>query len=236
MSNPQCEDGYTPIANELLEALSRIRIPGESIQVFWVILRKTYGYRKKEDWIALSQFRETGIIKTHISRAITKLVDMKIVTKKGNGIKLTYRINKKYQEWEALPKKVTLPKKVICVTQKGQAALPKKVTTKEKVTKENTTKEMFPICSAWKAFVEMRKAIKKPMTEYAMKLRVNDLSKLQAQGQDPIAVLNQSIAGNWQDLYPLKAKEAPAPVINAAPITTNRDSELLKKAMARYEN
>ena len=27
MANPQCENGYTRIANEILEALSKIRIP-----------------------------------------------------------------------------------------------------------------------------------------------------------------------------------------------------------------
>lgn len=30
MANPQCENGYTRIANEILEALSKIRIPGEA--------------------------------------------------------------------------------------------------------------------------------------------------------------------------------------------------------------
>lgn len=65
--------------------------------------------------------------------------------------------------------------------------------------------EMLEICKAWKAYVEMRIHIGKKMTDYAMKLRVNDLEKLQAQGHNPIAVLNQSTASNWQDLYPIKA-------------------------------
>jgi len=33
MASPQLENGYTRIANELMEALARIRIPGEARQV-----------------------------------------------------------------------------------------------------------------------------------------------------------------------------------------------------------
>ena len=64
--------------------------------------------------------------------------------------------------------------------------------------------KMLEICQAWKAFVEMRKLIKKPMTVYAMKLRIKDLMALAEQGHDPIAVLNQSVSANWQDLYAVK--------------------------------
>ena len=48
MAMPQVENGYTRIANELLEALAKIRIPGEARQVFDVIMRKTYGFRKSD--------------------------------------------------------------------------------------------------------------------------------------------------------------------------------------------
>lgn len=33
MAEPQKENGYTPIANEIMDALCRIRIPGEERQV-----------------------------------------------------------------------------------------------------------------------------------------------------------------------------------------------------------
>ena len=38
MANPQTENGYTKIANEIMEALAHIRIPGEAMQVLLVIL------------------------------------------------------------------------------------------------------------------------------------------------------------------------------------------------------
>lgn len=150
---PQCEDGYTRIANELLEALCRTRVPGEAMQIFLVILRKTYGYKKKVDAIALSQFvTATGIVKTHVSRAIEKLVQMNmIVTQKGNGITVTYEINKHYDTWRPLPKKVTLPKKVIKVTQKGNLPLPKKGTTKDNITKERKK----DVCADFESFYSL---------------------------------------------------------------------------------
>ena len=103
---PQCEDGFTRIANELMDALATIRIPGESMQILWTILRKTYGFGKKEDRISLAQFHEsTDIPKPRIVRALSKLVEMQIVNKNGSGHFPNYGINKRYEEWEATPKK-----------------------------------------------------------------------------------------------------------------------------------
>ena len=141
MTSPQLENGYTRIANEIMEALAGIRISGEARQVLDVILRKTYGYQKKEDIIALSQFcLITKISKTHVCLALNKLAIMNlIITKKGNGLGNIYKFNKDYSSWKALPKKVTITKKGNGHYQKREYSLPIMGHTKEK--KENTTKE-----------------------------------------------------------------------------------------------
>ena len=83
MADPQLEKGYTKIANEILEALAKIRIPGEARQILDVILRKTYGWGKKEDNISLSQFQKnTNLSKPNICRGINKLINMNIIIKK----------------------------------------------------------------------------------------------------------------------------------------------------------
>ena len=88
---PQLEDGYTRIANELIDAISAIRVPGEAMQIFWFILRKTYGFNKKFDAIALSQFlAATGLKKPNICRALKKLADLNMVVIKKD--------NKRYQK------------------------------------------------------------------------------------------------------------------------------------------
>lgn len=145
MASPQKENGYTSISNELMGALARIRINGEARQVLDFILLKTYGWNKKEDAISLSQFvNGTGLKKTTICKAINKLQSMNIVTQKDNDVANIYGILKNYEYWKPLPKKITivksLPKKIMVVTQKDNASLPKKGPTITTTTKATTTK------------------------------------------------------------------------------------------------
>lgn len=102
MGNPQCEDGYTKIANELLEAMSKFRIPGEACQLLLFILRKTYGFNKKHDGIATSQIMiGTGLSRQGVERARRTLKAMNLIsTVKNRGTNyLTYSINKLYKTW-----------------------------------------------------------------------------------------------------------------------------------------
>lgn len=144
MANPQAENGHTDIANTIMEALAKTRIPGEARQVLDFILRKTYGWHKKEDAIALSQFvLGTGLKKPIVIRARTKLLHMNLINviKKDNADGLTYRFNKNFDIWKPLSKKITLAKKIISVVQKDNKSLSKMIPTKETITKETTTKE-----------------------------------------------------------------------------------------------
>lgn len=138
--------GYTKIPDEIIEALARIRIPGEATQVLWAIIRKTYGWGKPEDTISLSQFTlSTGLKKPHVSRAITKLLGLNIIIKKGNGLIPKYRINKDFDKWQPLSKKVTLPKKVKGISQKDNDSLPFWGTTRD-TTQETLIQETKHMC------------------------------------------------------------------------------------------
>ena len=54
----------------------------------------------------------------------------------------------------------------------------------------------------WLAFVEMRRAIHKPLaTKHAVEYAIKKLDKLRASGQDPGAVLRQSVLASWQGLF-----------------------------------
>lgn len=57
---------------------------------------------------------------------------------------------------------------------------------------------------ALKAFLQMRSFIKKPMTEYALKLMLKKLDEFGNTDDTKIAILNQSITNNWQGIFPLK--------------------------------
>jgi len=125
MSSPQLENGYTKIANEIMEALSKYRIPGEQMQCLLFLLRKTYGYNKVCDRISNSQYVVgTGINKRNVKRALDGLIEKRTVVKKDNEYIPTYQFNKDYRLWRLLSKKTTS-------CQKRPKQLSKKTDTKE---------------------------------------------------------------------------------------------------------
>jgi len=109
MANPQVEDGYTRIANELLEALARIRIPGEAMQITLTVLRQTYGFQKKTDAISLDRFcLATGLKKSNCVRAIRKSLAMNLIIRTDNNRVPKYSINKDFETWKPLSEGITV--------------------------------------------------------------------------------------------------------------------------------
>ncbi len=101
MAKPQLEKGFTRIANEILEALSRVNLSPYESRVFWFVVRRTYGFNKKTDRISLSQFEAgTGVKERHVVRAIKSLARKRmIVTHKDGPQSVRYGIQKDYETW-----------------------------------------------------------------------------------------------------------------------------------------
>lgn len=61
----------------------------------------------------------------------------------------------------------------------------------------------------WNGFCEMRKKIKKPLTDRAAKMILNELERL-APGDNNTKglILDQSVKRCWQDVYPLKGEKS----------------------------
>lgn len=57
---------------------------------------------------------------------------------------------------------------------------------------------------AWSGYEEMRKKIKKPLTDRARKLAITELEKLRIAGHPPERVLNQSVLNSWAGVFELK--------------------------------
>lgn len=57
---------------------------------------------------------------------------------------------------------------------------------------------------AWAGFDAMRRRERHPLTVRAASLIVLELQKLQAQGHDPAAVLDQSTRNGWRDVFPIR--------------------------------
>lgn len=140
MASPQKENGYTAIANEIIERMATISFSVYEIRVIFIVWRKTYGWKKKEDWIALSQISKmTNILPQHVSRTIKGLIKRNIL--KRNGRKIGF--NKNYEQWDSLLPIQVIPNEVRGVTYPGIKNIPIQVTTKEK--KETIQKkDVFP--------------------------------------------------------------------------------------------
>ena len=77
--------------------------------------------------------------------------------------------------------------------------------------------------TAWDGFVEMRKKIRKPLTERAQALAIKKLEQHRNRGHDPNAILDQSTLNGWQDLYELKPNQGGQR--NGKPNTNFRDEK-----------
>lgn len=100
MASPQKENGFTPTAHELVEAICALNISGTAHRVLRYIERKTYGFNKKKDYVSISQFEV--VLKTDrrtIIRALDALEKSNIIIINRDNITNEYCINKDYDTW-----------------------------------------------------------------------------------------------------------------------------------------
>jgi len=216
MAKPQVENGHTQIANEILEQLAKLYLSPNQWQVVIFIIRKTYGYKKKVDYIANSQIVEgTGLSKSVISRVLKRLQERNIINRKKKHI----GFQKDWEQWK-LAEQSTLGTKLAeqstnksCLNSQPKLAEQSTKVDSPRVTqkkKETIQKKIyipdFIDKELWHDFLEMRKKLRKPPTDRAKDLLLKDLEKLRAAGDDPNEVLKQSIKYSWQGVFPLKDK------------------------------
>ena len=60
---------------------------------------------------------------------------------------------------------------------------------------------------AWDGYVEMRQRTRHPLTSRARHLEVRKLEKLVAEGEDQVAVLDQSTMKCWRGLFPVDKED-----------------------------
>lgn len=224
------DDGFTRIANELLEAVMHAGLSQHQLLVFMAVMRKTYGFNKKSDWVSNEQISVlTGILPHKCSAAKSALVKRKILTQTGRVI----GINKTVSEWSSLPvkgtekkpylKKVTLPESgKKSLPESGKAYYPNQVNTKDKHTKDNKDNINNPPKSPravsfdasavqlpdwlsaeiWSSWVAYRRDLKKPIkSQQTVTQAINLLDRCRLNGYSPEEIINQSIANGWQGLF-----------------------------------
>lgn len=101
ISSPQIEDGYTRIANELLEAIAVYPFSGGELKTILVILRYTYGYNRKVSNISLSELsKKTDISRRHISNILKLLKTTSVIIVGRYRNRNILGINKNYRQWK----------------------------------------------------------------------------------------------------------------------------------------
>lgn len=259
--NNQVKSDYTKTPNYILEYCAKASLTSRQYSILLCVIRKTFGFHKKTDWISSSQIKDYCNYKgatTHINSDLRKLINRRILIKKGSDI----GFNTNCENWQ-LDKKKSNELSVTengssdktekpNVTENGSLRRPKTVTTKETNTKEklllrnskeialkktepsnvydfkkssaiqpkptekpptkkNNRKpasastqidfselpECIPLETA-KAFVEHRRAINKPLTQYAFKLNMKVALKAFEWDLTPDDVINETIASSWQ--------------------------------------
>lgn len=77
---PQLENGYTRIADEILEKVAKTKLNGTQLRILLIVWRSTYGWQKKEHELSLNYLaKATGIHKQQIKKELDKLIKMEII-------------------------------------------------------------------------------------------------------------------------------------------------------------
>jgi len=186
MANPQ-PDKFTRISNEILEVLFKKKLSGQELQLILFIMRKTYGFNKKEDYISLSQIAKalnTSVVRS--SQLINKLQQRKIITLKENikGYTKKYSFNKDYEQWTTLNKNIKLNKKH------------KKHLIKSVSTKDIYTKDIYIVLNKWNSKSELTSHELKDQIGHNIIKQINKHKKNKEKIEDIISAID-----NYYEIY-----------------------------------
>lgn len=98
--SPQCEDGFTRIANELLEAMCKTNFNQSETKIILFIIRKTWGFRLKEAIFKPGEISKgTGLDRQSVYKITMRLKRRKIVKVVYLDYGAKISINKHYDKW-----------------------------------------------------------------------------------------------------------------------------------------
>ena len=106
MADVQLENGFTRIANEILDALARQPLNGTQRRIIDIVWRFTYGFSRKQHNFSISFLLEAMELKEtqykQICRELKELLSLNILTelsKPGKNESRIISFNKNYDEW-----------------------------------------------------------------------------------------------------------------------------------------
>lgn len=104
MANPQIEDGYTRVANEILEKVYSSGFNGTELEIILCVWRYTYGFQRKEKDLSESFISKAiGKHKKQVGMELAKLIQFRVIVEIKVASFNTPRViafNKNFDEWE----------------------------------------------------------------------------------------------------------------------------------------
>ena len=187
--------------------------------------------------------RETSMSKTTLLKSLKELEGkgyIKRVKEKGENNKYYISSGVKIDTGTSIKNSTTTSTKNGTTTSTKNSTL--KELNKNKKEKEKKTDldkiidaytENDLLVEALKDFIKMRKAIKRPLTDRAMKGILNKLDNYASDDLEKIEVLENSIINCWQGIFPIKEK---APTAIGGQRNNKFNSSICNKANSNTEN
>lgn len=252
---PQLEDGYTQVANELLEDVMAAPLTLREMRVVLAVIRLTYGWNRKQARVTGGILAKlTGMPDTKASKTLATLVAKNVIIRHG-GSRSPVSLNKHVEQWGvSKPERKTPPPRQAKTSetdqtghpdpkrsdsyqngksecyQNGKASKDRKdippLTTFEgerapgknhqPAAEKNPQAKPTPkpksaaldlsglpdsvSAEAVQGFIEHRRALKKPLTQRALTLNVNEALRAAEQipGLTPDQAFDEAVLAGWQ--------------------------------------
>lgn len=224
---PQVEDGYTRIANELFDEIIGAPVTDRERRVVLAIVRLTYGWNKKSDRIFAEDVAKlTKMHESRASKVISELVRRNVIFRQG-GSRSPITLNKDVANWqpstgskrqaptkraESAQNEPVKPaqneptykdrkdKPLLTTFEGGSDSAPKKTAKAKPAALDLTDLPNGVSAEAARAFIDHRKALKKPLTQRALMLSLGEAVKASEAIPDmtPDQAIDEAILAGWQ--------------------------------------
>lgn len=201
---------HTQIPNDYLD-MFMAHLTGAEWKCLCYIARRTFGFQKRADQIAFSQFEKgiktkdgkvldygTGLSRPKISESLQRLIEIGLLESKDKGNSKEYLLVKKINQLEVVKK----------INQTGKETLPKvvkKVNIQKKEKESIQNKEGYlPEWLdkiAWKEWEQHRKELGKKLTPTTIRRQISFLEKNM---RNHVSIINRSITQGWTGLFEIK--------------------------------
>ncbi|TFH85239.1 hypothetical protein EQG41_18165 [Billgrantia azerbaijanica] len=106
---PQLEDGYTQVANELLEEVMSAPLTQREMRVVLAVIRLTYGWNRKQARVTGGLLAKlTGLHESRCTKVLAGLIEKRVILRHG-GSRSPVSLNKHADQWWLEDEKHTPP-------------------------------------------------------------------------------------------------------------------------------